>query len=125
MKIAITGVFILAVVLGYSAFSAYKRTRQTAAAKELYMNGLRQYNLGSYTEAVALHKRAIDIYPFYSEAYIQIALCYKALGQYPEAIEAYKHITRMAPDEALPYMGLFDIYRQLGDYAKAIEISKK
>lgn len=56
---------------------------------------------GRTEEAIEFFKRAVDIFPYFTEAYFNMAMAYKKLFKLPEAVRAYREVIEVGNDEEL------------------------
>lgn len=52
-------------------------------------------------EGIEYFKRAVDIFPYFTEAYFNLAMAYKKLVKLPEAVRAFREVIRIGSDEGL------------------------
>jgi tetratricopeptide (TPR) repeat protein len=72
------------------------------------------YNLlGLYEDAVAMHRRAIEIYPN-APSYANLGTDYFALTRYDDAVAAYKAAIELDPRGDVLYRNLGDAYLRIG-----------
>ena len=74
-KIAIVGISILAIALGYSVFSGHMQNRNVNAAKKLQAVAARHLVTGNYTEALTYYKKSVELYPLNAEAHSEMGTC--------------------------------------------------
>ncbi len=76
--------------------------------------------LGEYRSAAGEFSQAIEIYPRYRDAYINLGGCYMMMGQrnedeYKEAITTYEGALKIFPSDPRFYMLIGDAYLRTGD----------
>jgi tetratricopeptide (TPR) repeat protein len=73
------------------------RADNKALARDLFREGTRQYDLGDYSKALELFKKA---YLNFEEPAIlfNLAQCQRQLGDKPEAVKLYRSFLRKVPD---------------------------
>lgn len=101
------------------------------------MLGIIYYQGSRFEEAISSFKRALEINPDYTEAYLSLAVVYNELGQFEKSSEVYanaKQTRKEAKSYLDPYvMGklanmhaeLGEIYKELGLYNEAVYEFKK
>jgi tetratricopeptide (TPR) repeat protein/tRNA A-37 threonylcarbamoyl transferase component Bud32 len=98
-------------------------TTPSLDALQRYTRGVRLYNEGRYTDALALFQSAISLDPDFAMAHLYSALLYDYLGNIPsekaEMAKAMDGITRVSERERYQIQALNLQYE--GDYAKAVE----
>lgn len=52
-------------------------------------------------EGIEYFKRAVEIFPYFTEAYFNLAMAYKKLFKLPEAVRAYREVIEIGNDEEL------------------------
>ncbi len=124
LKIAIVGVSILVIVLGYFVFSSFIQTRNRTNAIKFHTAGRRQYEAGRFTEAITFFEKALEVNPKDAEAYYSIGECY-ALEDNEKAIEAYQQAIKIDPKHDAAYWGLGLCYGEIKDYQKSIDSYKE
>ena len=80
--------------------------------------------LGEYRTAASEFTQAVEIYPAYHDAYINLGGCYMMMGQrepteYQQAVSTYQGALKLFPSESLFYMLMGDAYLRLGDHENA------
>jgi tetratricopeptide (TPR) repeat protein len=85
----------LLALLQLTVLSGAARADDQTAARQAYVEGRRQYNLGQYQAALEAFKQAYLKYE--SPAFLyNIAQCHKGLGQRREAIDFYQRYLRLS-----------------------------
>jgi protein O-mannosyl-transferase len=88
----------------------------------IYLNRGNAYaGLGNYGQAIDDYSKAIEIKPYYIEAYNDRGLVYNALGNYNQAIQDYDRAIEINPVYADAYNNRGIVYSHLGNYKQAIE----
>ena len=77
---------------------------------------------GDFDKAVAEFKKALEIYPNFSEAQMELAKTYKLKEDYPKAINEFDKYLKLEKNDSEAAVLLGDCYRQQGYYGKAIDI---
>ncbi len=72
-----------------------------------------------YPEAIADYSQAIQLNPFYAEAYQNRGNIYSDLGKYPEAIADYNQEIKLNPEEPSGYVLRGNAFLSLGNYSAA------
>ena len=80
------------------------------------------YNIKNNAEAIKLYQKAIDIYPYDADFWLNLGNLYV---DKQKRIECYLQAAKLNPDECFGYQGAGYEYQLLGDYNKAIELDKK
>jgi tetratricopeptide (TPR) repeat protein len=84
-------------------------------ALKSFEKGIRElYENSRPDRSVDYLRKAIDIYPDYDEAYVQLGLAYLRQGQYAEAQGVIETATVVNPTNARAYMALGTLYNQQG-----------
>ena len=125
LKIAIIGISLLVIVLGYFVFSNLVQKRNKDTARKLEAIAARHLVSGNYTEALIYYRKAIAQYPFNAATFSEMGSCYKMLKQYPEAIEAYKQAIQIEPDNTVAHGALAGTYFSQGRHEAALETYEK
>ena len=125
LKIAIIGISILVIVLGYFLFTNYTQKRNKATARKLEAIAAGYLVSGDYTEALKYYKKAIAQYPFNAATYSEMGTSYQQLKQYPQAIEAYKQAIAIEPDYTVVHGALAGVYVLQSRFEDALEIYEK
>lgn len=68
---------------------------------------------------------AVNIYPYYSDAYDQLGLAYFRKNDSKKALEFYDKAFELNPHRPISYNNVGIIYFQAGQYEKALEVYKK
>ncbi len=80
--------------------------------------------LGAYDEAIAAHRRAIELAPHWGWSYAHLAMAYSQKGNFAIAIPIFKKAIELIENEeekiAL-WNHLGDAYRRLNDYERAMQ----
>jgi tetratricopeptide (TPR) repeat protein len=84
---------VIALLLGGGAATAQNKPTGKAAARELYREGKRQYDLNEFAKALELFKRGYEVYEEPALLY-NIAQCYRQLGNDEQAIAFYRSYLR-------------------------------
>lgn len=56
---------------------------------------------GRTEEAIEYFKRAVEIFPYFTEAYFNLAMAYKKLVKLPEAVRTFREVISIGSDEGL------------------------
>ncbi|MBU0763889.1 MAG: tetratricopeptide repeat protein [Bacteroidetes bacterium] len=75
--------------------------------------------------AIIAFKKAVDIYPYFADAYEQLGLAYFRKNDYDNALKYYNITIEKAPTKARAYSNMGIIYFSRGDYKKAMEVYEK
>jgi tetratricopeptide (TPR) repeat protein len=79
-------------------------------------NGLVLHSLAKLKDAESYYRKAVDLNPYNTYAWNNLAILYNDLGEHQKAIEVCKKSIAMKPKNTTAYSILGDIYRQLGQY---------
>lgn len=86
--------------------SKYFGPEQEETAQQLALDGMEDFERGSYKDSLEKFEKLKDYYPFSRFAILaelKIADCYYKLGQYDKAVEAYEQFINLHPrNEAVP-----------------------
>jgi serine/threonine protein kinase/Flp pilus assembly protein TadD len=123
-----TGDYPGAIVLTEDFARRYPDSRDA----QLVLGMVYYQDLGDAEKAIPHYRRAVEIDPYYKEAYNQMAYAYSDLGDLDNAIWAINEYIALAPDEANPYDSRGDLYafngkvdEALASYRKASEIKPR
>jgi len=125
LKIAIIGISISLIVLGYVLSSLYLQERKITAAGRLYADGISKIAEKKYAEALECFMVALEKDPTHVQAAWLAASCCQDLDDHEGAIRLYKRALENDPKCARAYQGLGDAYRVLGEHEKAIEFYRQ
>lgn len=89
-----------------------------------YQLGVAYFEHGRLEKAIGSFKMAIQLDPYYKEAYNYLAYCYAFLKDFENSLLAINTYIATAPDEPNPYDTKGDIYSIQGHLDKAIESYK-
>jgi TonB family protein len=93
--------------------------RIPAKAIEANERGNTHFDAARYLEAIAAYQEAINLYPRYTEAYVNLGDVYKELKNWSSAIEAYKQALKLKPNDPDANNGIGDAYEALGQADEA------
>lgn len=79
------------------------------------------YNLGSFEEAEALEKQALEKEEFYN-GWKHLGMVYRARAELKQALDCYKKAAALEPDNTELVNKIAEIYRDQGRLNKAIEL---
>ncbi len=83
--------------------------------------GIAYYENGRWAKAIESFKMAIQLDPYYKEAYNYLAYCYAYLNDFENSLISINTYINIAPDEPNPYDTRGDIYSSQGLLDKAVE----
>jgi tetratricopeptide (TPR) repeat protein len=69
-------------------------------ARKAFENGLTHFNQGDYKEAIPYFRRATEVDPDFSDAYLYLGRAYLNLGEFLKAIPPLRTAFRLAPGKA-------------------------
>ncbi|MGB3401355.1 MAG: tetratricopeptide repeat protein [Microcoleaceae cyanobacterium] len=110
---------------------------QKAEADQLLEQGIRQYKISKFREALQSFQQALEIYQEIgdhngeADSLNSLGVVYSNLGQYQKAIEYYQQSLPIFQQignrngEALALNNLGEVYRNLGQYQKAVEFHQQ
>lgn len=124
LKIAVVGISILLIVLGY-VVSSYVQERKISAAGRLYSDGVLEAAKNDYSQALKCFKEALMNDPAHAQATLFAASCCQNLNDHEQAIRLYKQALENDPNCTRAYQGLGDTYRELGQHEQAIKFYKQ
>jgi len=81
--------------------------------------------IGFYEEAEYEFKKALEIYPSFSQAHNNLGMIYFIKGRYDEAMQEFKEAIRINPRFSQAYYNLGRIYERRGEKRKAMDAWKK
>ena len=125
LKIAVIGISILVIVLGYFAYSNFMQTRIKKIANRKGIMGRHKVEVGEYSEALAHFEEAVKVDTSNAGLYYDIGECYYNLERYEKAIEAYMQAVKIEPRHASAYWSLGHCYQVTEQYQKAIDNYKQ
>jgi Tfp pilus assembly protein PilF len=88
-------------------------------AKILNKLGLSRVLAGNYKEALVPLERLTQVYPGYSNGFVNLGLAYSGLKDDDRAAIAFARAVELNPFNPLPYQRLAELYRKRGDSADA------
>jgi tetratricopeptide (TPR) repeat protein len=80
---------------------------------------------GRFDEAVAAHKKAIEVNPEFHKAWVNLGIAYRHIGDLEKAEECYTEALRIEPDYAELHASLGALYIVKGEPEKAVEALEK
>jgi tetratricopeptide (TPR) repeat protein len=83
-------------------------------------SGLRQF-----PDAISNYKKALEINPYYADAYLNMGAAQKEEGDLEDAIESYKQVLKIKPDYAEAYSNIGVIMQDKRDLEAAIKNCKQ
>lgn len=89
-------------------------------AYDYFVMGESAYGARNYSEAIGHFQNAVNLDPYYYDAYIRLGDSYYLLGQYSDGLYAYQNAANIEPNRAEVYVHLGESYRVLNDYDLAI-----
>jgi tetratricopeptide (TPR) repeat protein len=88
-------------------------------AEKAYERGKTLAKQGNYDEAIVEFKRAIELKPDYSNAYVRLGEVYRTQKKYDEAFQAFRSGIEKDPQSSRGYVRLIKTYRDLGKLTEA------
>ncbi len=104
------------------SFEAEEKKRLHSEAKRLNNAGVVAYHNGRYEQALELFRRAIELYPEFTEGYNNLGLTHTEMNEEEKATEAFKRAIELDPNLAATYNNLGYAFYRLGSYTEAIEM---
>lgn len=89
-------------------------------AQRHFNHGVDLADEGQYEQATTEFSKAIELDPYYTEAYNNRGTAYHYLGEYQQAIADYSKAIELDPSYPAPYYNRAYIYRIQGKKAEAI-----
>ena len=84
-----------------------------------YDNGMAEFALAEFENAITEYKKAIEIDPEYFDAWHALGMAYLRANKIPEAVEAGKRAVAINPNDMLAHTSLSMYYMKAGDKAAA------
>ncbi len=100
----------------YSQVSQQLKEQAYSYRKE----GYRLQNMGDLEEALTYYQKAIQIYPYYYQAYNDLGIVLEEMGNDEEAKKMYEQALVINPHYLPPYTNLALLYEKLNNKKKAI-----
>lgn len=94
-------------------------------ARHAYENGLQSLNRGNASEAESAFKKAIRIYPKFTESYLRLSFIYADQNRFSEARDAIHQATRIAKPSSETYAYLGYLYMKEKQPRKAERTFRK
>lgn len=96
--------------------------KDSATEQQVELNdGVMLFRSGDYDGAVEKFRRAIEIDPDYTEAYVSIGSAYMRLGRLPEAMRAFRRALSLDETNVTARVGLGQTHKLIGEPESAIE----
>ncbi|MGH7531459.1 MAG: tetratricopeptide repeat protein [Gemmatimonadales bacterium] len=77
--------------------------------------------LGRFDDAIAAHRKALEINPRFHEAWVNLGIVYRLLGEYDHAEQSYLKALELAPDYAELHASLGALYIFRDEAPRAVE----
>jgi len=111
---------LIAIILIFSILPFVKAAELVPTdAKIEYNNGIDNYKMGKYEDAIASFRTAIRLYPDYTDAYYNLGAILDYLNQGDEAVYIFKQIIARNPNEYEAIYKVILISTKLGDKTTA------
>ena len=94
-------------------------------AQKEFIEGCLAQNEGDQEKAIGHYEKAIEINPYYHEAYNNKGLAHYGLKEYDKAIESYKKVIEIKPDDYGAHYNMGVVYYSLEEYDEAMECYDK
>jgi tetratricopeptide (TPR) repeat protein len=96
---------------------------ETTGNAKVYLDaGINLYNQERYFDAIDSFRNALEINPYYGDAYKYMALVYSALGEFQASLESAQNALKYANNDPDALLILADSYRELGQYDQSLAI---
>jgi tetratricopeptide (TPR) repeat protein len=123
---------LLIILILVVASIGYISLRYTIA-KTHYGRGIHFQEMGSLAKAEKEYKAAVRLFPWYADAYYELASIYSRQGEATKAIKYAQKAIKLRPNEADYYVGLAFIYYNLKQdeesaykyFKKAVKLDRK
>lgn len=89
----------ICLIISAFAFATAAFAEPPADAKLQYNMGVDMYKVGKYDQAMSSFRRAIDLYPDYTDAYYNLGSILEFLGQYDQALTVFKQVIVRNPED--------------------------
>gem|GEM_PF-1819246 len=110
---------LLAIIFLFNTFYP----EETTANAKIYLDaGINLYNQEKYFEAIDSFRNALEINPYYGDAYKYMALVYFALGEFQASLENSQNALKYANNDPDIMLILANSYRELGHYDQSLEV---
>lgn len=83
------------------------------------------YKEKQYTDAVDAFKRAVDLDPQYTDAYLNLGIVYNKLDMHREAIDILRQVLQIEPDHAGALLQIGVSYAMIKEYRAAVTMLEK
>jgi len=87
--------------------------------EEHYDQGMAEFALAEYKNAIACYRQAVELDPTYFDAWHALGMAYLRAGKIQEAIAAGKRAVEINPNDMLAHTSLSMYYMKAGDKAMA------
>jgi tetratricopeptide (TPR) repeat protein len=87
--------------------------------EEHYDQGMAEFAMAEYDNAIECYRKAVEIDPSYFDAWHALGMACLRVNKIPEAIEAGKRAIEISPNDMLAHTSLSMYYLRAGDKAMA------
>ena len=95
-------------------------------SKNLYNTlGIAYLSLGHFDQAIAAHRKYVQLVPEEPNAYDSLGLTYQTIGRYEEAVATYKRGLEVDPDFDIAVFHLANTYFWMGRYRDALPLYER
>ncbi len=95
--------------------------KQLAKSRELVARGVKAHDAHEYDKAIAMYRRALDVYPLNHTAYYEIAFSFSASGRQAEALDAITRALLLDPKQEQYYILKGTVLDDMGQVERALE----
>lgn len=83
--------------------------------------GLVYYKMKDNKKAIDYYNKAIELAPYYVDAYIDLGIVYESIGSFDEAISINQRVMHLMPDSLEPHLNMAQLYLKKGRKKEAVE----
>jgi len=110
----------IGLMVGCATGSRSTSTEPSGKARAHYERGVSLSQEGKDREALSALKKAVSVYPGYSDAYYNMGIVYQRLDRTEEAIEVYQKAVEINPKDASAHNNLGNVYLRQNRLSEAI-----
>ena len=117
---------LAAAILAAAPAASLAEDTDTICAESLqhYNMGMELFELGIFEKAGVEFTKAVEISPYFAEAYVALGNVYSVFRRYDKAVECYSKAIVINPELSEAHMGLGMASIYAGDYAQAANAYK-
>ncbi len=94
-------------------------------AKSHYMAGLKQFGQNHFEEAIAEHRKALELQPDWPDVLNALATAQSKAGRHAEAVATIERAIELAPTDAFAFTSLSIFLQRLGKIPEAESAAAK